>query len=535
MGNFRRALILGGLALVGGTAQAQNQSLPSNSVFAIVGARIEIGDGRVLEKGTVVIRDGLITGVGVTLSVPLDAEIIAGEGLIVYPGFLDGMTGKGLQLPDPQPNQDTPPDFAAVAPASMREGNRKGVRPELCAGDYFNTADEMLKMARQSGFTTALVLPTGGLINGVGALINLSGLPRRESIVLPRAAMNFTFSAGGRGGGYPSSLMGAIALTRQTLLDAQYEKTVQTAFDNGNSRRPPADEGLLALQPVLDGALPALYDADTENEIVRALRVGDEFKLKLMLDGGLEAWKLAPLLAKRQIPVLVSLNFGDEPGAKKSALPAAGPGVFPRRGGGRPPTPPSGAPSGTPPAPVPPKAQPDADKEDATTPGTLPGQANKDPRDTANAAQKDEELDEDAETPKAAMRERHRKWEEKVANAGKLQQAGVPFAFTTKGLRNPADFLDNVRRAIKSGLPRAAALRALTLDAAKIFGVDRQMGSVESGKTAALVVMQGDFADAKSKVRYLFIDRKKFDLEKDVAPVAPASRPRFGEDDDGHE
>ena len=77
-----------GLAIAGGTAaRAQSAALPA--VYAIVGARIEIGDGRIIEKGTVLVRDGLIEAVGATIAVPPDAEIIKGDGLIVYPGFLD--------------------------------------------------------------------------------------------------------------------------------------------------------------------------------------------------------------------------------------------------------------------------------------------------------------------------------------------------------------------------------------------------------------------------------------------------------------
>ena len=93
-----------------GVAKAQLR--PFGDAAAIVGARIEVGDGRVIQKGTVLVRDGLIEAVGADLTVPPDAEVIPGEGLIVFPGFIDAWWPKGLKLPDAQPNQDVAPDTA---------------------------------------------------------------------------------------------------------------------------------------------------------------------------------------------------------------------------------------------------------------------------------------------------------------------------------------------------------------------------------------------------------------------------------------
>ncbi len=137
------------------------------------------------------------------------------------------------------------------------------------------------------------------------------------------------------------------------------------------------------------------------------------------------------------------------------------------------------------------------------------------------------------DTPKAVKQELHRKWEEKVANAANLAKAGVPFVFTTKGVRNLPEFFTNLRSAIKAGLPRTVALRALTIDAAKLFGVDRQIGTVEAGKTADLVVMSGDFADASARIKYVFIDRDKFEPETDTGPLPAAPTRFFPAEDDG--
>src|SRR5436190_2354322 len=154
------------------SAVANAQLRPFGDAAAIVGARIEIGDGRVIEKGTVLVRDGLIEAVGADLTVPPDAEVVAGDGLIVFPGFIDCWWPKGLKLPDAQPNQDLPPDTGAEASPSMRQANRKGVRPEVSAAELLALTEPDLAAMRKAGFTTALVAPTGSAINGTAALVD---------------------------------------------------------------------------------------------------------------------------------------------------------------------------------------------------------------------------------------------------------------------------------------------------------------------------------------------------------------------------
>jgi hypothetical protein len=278
------------------------------------------------------------------------------------------------------------------------------------------------------------------------------------------------------------------------------------------------------------------------------MHIADEFGLKLVVGGGGDAWKLAPTLAKKKIPVLLSLNYGDEPGVARA--PGAGGGGRFGGGGGRPGGGAGGAgggrrrgqgangggtgvpngqgadggfdgggdPAGPPVAPG--GAQ-------GANPGGFAGR----PGGGAAAATDDEDA-----TPKAVIAEQHQKWEEKIANAAKLQSAGVPIAFTMRSARTPSEFMDNLRKAIKAGLKREDALKALTINAAKLYNVDRQMGTVETGKIADLVIMSGDFVDPTTRVRYVFIDKSKFDMAND----RPATRPTFtppalDEDDDNND
>ncbi len=436
-------------------------TLPANAqtvapTYAIVGAKIEIGDGRVIEKGTVVIRDGRIVAVGKDIVPPPAAEIIKGEGLVVYPGFIDAWSSAGVSYPEAQPTQDEPIDTGSQPQISMRDANRNGIRPQLRAYDYLSLSASQANDLRKQGFTTQWIVPSGGTLNGFGTLVNLSGHPKRESVILEAVGAGFSF-ASGRAGGYPYSLMGVFSHLRQTLLDAQRLPLQLSAYQKGAGRRPPSDDALKALNPTLQGKIPALFEADTEREVVRAVRFCDEFKLRPILVGGLEAYQQAALLGTQKIPLLLSLNYGKEPAA----------------------------PTG------------------------------------------------DDDTPKAVFAEKKRLWEEQVANAIGLNKAGVVFAFTTRGLKNTADFWENLRRVIKAGLPREAALRALSLNAAQLLGQEKVMGTVEEGKTALLTIMNGDFADAKSKTTLVFIDGEKFEVDKEKPATVPTTpRPRRRTDDE---
>jgi imidazolonepropionase-like amidohydrolase len=481
----------------------------SHEVYAIRSARVVTGAGQTLDKANVVMRDGVIVGVGANAEIPFDADVLDGEGLTVYAGFIDANANVGLTLPEPQPNQDTPPDTMKDAAAAMRVANRRGVRPELLAAQYLTLNADGGNPHRQAGFTTALIAPSGGLLTGQSALVNLSGATRREVIVKTPVAQHAAlsmggggFGGGGGGGGYPGTLMGIMAHLRQTLLDAQRYRLHWDKYQHsGGVRRPPLDDALAALLPVLDGATPVMSEADTENDIKRVLALAKEFNLKVILSGCTEGWKVADLLAKEKIPVILSLGFGAEP-------------ADPDR---RPPTPPTAPPQ-------------DAHKGldyDVAADGSLA------PRGRLVAYQEQtppspggaggSRQDED---PYRVRKDRRLRWEERVANAAQLHKAGVVFSFTTKGVGSPTEFLTNLEKAVTAGLPRDAALRALTATPAEWFGVSQHLGRVEVGKLANLVVMSGELAARNAKVRAVFIDGKRFDF--DAKTSAPRTPPAAG-------
>jgi imidazolonepropionase-like amidohydrolase len=308
-------------------AEAQRSG---TDTYAITNARIVTVSGPVIEKGTVVIRDGLIAAVGANVTAPADARVIDGTGLTVYPGLIDANTSLGVPEPAPSPSPSPGQGgggFLAnlLRPPTASSTNSTqpaGLQPEVLAEDLIRPGGDAIETERSAGITTALTAPRSGIWIGQSALINLAGDTPQQMILRSPVAMHVGFTP--LRGGYPGSLMGVFAQLRQMLLDAQRYREAQRVYEQSprGLRRPSQDRSLEALLPVLDGRTPVVMYADREREVQRALDLADEFKLKAIIAGGVESWKLADRLQKGNVPVLLSLNF---PKRTTAAIPEADP------------------------------------------------------------------------------------------------------------------------------------------------------------------------------------------------------------------
>jgi len=102
-----------------------------------------------------------------------------------------------------------------------------------------------------------------------------------------------------------------------------------------------------------------------------------------------------------------------------------------------------------------------------------------------------------------------------------LAKAGVRFAFYSGDTANPKDLLKAVKKSVDAGLAGDAALRALTLTPAELFGVSDRLGSIEKGKIANLVVTDGDLFNEKTKIKYVFVDGRRFEIREPEKPKDP--------------
>ncbi len=308
-------------------ARAQRSALDT---YAITNARIVPVSGPVIERGTVVVRNGLIAAVGANVSAPPDARTIDGTGLTVYPGLIDSYTSLGI--PEPSPSPSPSPGAGGFLQALVRQPGATvgapnssqpvGLQPELMADDLIKPGAAEIESERNVGITTALTAPRSGIWMGQSALIDLAGDTPQQMIVRSPVAMHVGFNP--LRGGYPGSLMGVFASLRQMLLDTQrYRESLQVYERSPKGiRRPDRDKSLAALIPVLEGRIPVVMYADSERDIERALDLADEFKLRALIAGGRESWKLAGRLRLGDVPVLLSLNL---PRRTTAALPEADP------------------------------------------------------------------------------------------------------------------------------------------------------------------------------------------------------------------
>jgi imidazolonepropionase-like amidohydrolase len=319
--SLRRAAVLSAVAVLAPPLAAQ-RNVPST--YAITNAKLVPVSAAVIPKGTIVVRDGLIVAVGANVAVPADARVIDGTGLTVYPGLFDSFGTIGLPVARPAAGGG---GGAAAAPTRGGNGSTfdqpRGVWPELSAAEEIKLDDEALDGPRSAGITTALTAPSAGVFQGQAALINLGGANSSAMIVRPNVAQQIGFATGGRGGGgggYPGSLMGVFAVLRQELLDAQRYRDIKAAYDKNprNMLRPEFDPSLEALLPALAKQQPVVMIANSQREIERALDLGKEFGLRVMIAGGSEAYLMADRLKAENVPVLLSINF-----PRRTAAPAA--------------------------------------------------------------------------------------------------------------------------------------------------------------------------------------------------------------------
>ena len=392
-------------------------------VHAIVSARVVTVSGAVLESATLVLRDGVIQAVGPTVAVPPDARVIDGKGLTLTPGLIDGFSGLGLPAPSPRAPGAGP---ASPTPAPSP------LAPQAMALDRLRAAEA--QKARDTGVTTALVIPKEGVLPGQSVLVNLSSDQAEAMVLKQPAALHLHMATLFRQ--YPGSLMGTVAYVRQALYDAARYREAWAAWERSpaGTKRPRYEAALAAWQEAAAGRQPLVVTATRENDLRRALALADEFRLKVVLAGAPQASRLAPLLKQRKVPLLVGVNF-DPPRA------AGGSAGF----GGR------------------------------------------------SEEQERRDIDEAERNPAA------------------LHQAGVPFALVSA---HAPDFLAGVRKAIERGLPREAALRAVTLGAAEALGVADRLGSLEAGKIANVVAWAGEPLTKEAKVRMVFVDGLLFEPEE---------------------
>ncbi len=263
--------------------------------IAIEGATVYVTPDKQLDDATVVIVDGKITAIGAGAKVPAGATRIDGAGKIVTAGLIEAHSQLGLVLVDQEGSGN---DGQLSLDADK-------VHAAYRVADAYDADAITLPVARTGGVTSAVAVPSGGLVAGQSAWISLADGLTVDDAVRASAAMHAALGndAGAASGG---SRGRAITMLRELLDDAAAYGKTKGAYDRGQSRELAASRGdLEALAPVLRGALPLVVSAESETDIRAALRLAKARKLRLVIVGGTEAWKVADELAKAKVAVIL--------------------------------------------------------------------------------------------------------------------------------------------------------------------------------------------------------------------------------------
>lgn len=438
------------LAAAAATAQTGTETPPglrdaTPRWHALTEVRLVLAPGQVVERGTLVMKDGLIVAAGAGVVPPAGARVWPLAGRTVYAGFIDLASSYGVPealkppaaaRPQWGPGSDLPPPRGARAeprPLTQRAAASASrfLRAEQDLSQQFESQPEAARALRELGFGAVLATPQAGVWRGQGALLSTgAGAEGRAALITPRAAQHLAFEVNrGSDGVWPTSLMGAIAMARQALLDARWQRQAQAQSGTGAERVEP-NATLAALAPVLDARQPVFFAAEEEQDGARLAKLRDEFGLRVVLQGRGAEYRRVQQLAAAKLPVIVPLDF--------------------------------------PPA-------PDLSDPDAAL-----------------------------DVPLAALQH----WEQAPSNAALLHAAGVPLAITAAGLRDARrEFWPRLRQAVQRGLPAEAALAALSTAPAAWLGESARLGTLAPGRIANVVVAQGDlFRDEDAQVELVFVD-----------------------------
>ena len=399
------------------------------SVIAITHAKIFTLAGSPIEDGTLVIRDGKIAAVGANVETPAGAQIIDGKGLQVYPGLFDPITQMGLS------------EISAVN-ATVDTTETGAYNPDVVAATAFSPSSEHIPVTRASGITEVLAVPdsggfdsrgSGGIIGGQASAIHLAGWTINDMTIKRSVAMVVIWPE------IQTQSFDFATFSRKdkpfTEAKQDYEKQVNELTDyldrarhyaqamgHGGPADYQRDLKLEALAPVVRGQLPVLIFADRARDIRNAVEYCDKQKLKMILAGGGEAYKMKDLLRSKGVPVILRPTL------------------------------------------------------------SLPNE------------------EDDA-------------YDRLLSQPAELAASGVRFAFGSFDNSFARRLGQQAANAVAYGLPYDEALKAVTVYPAEIFGVADQVGTLETGKVANVIVTDGDPLELTTDVKFVIIKGQNTSLE----------------------
>ena len=403
-----RILFISSIFLISIFSQAQTTfpsngaTNPTHSIYAFTNAIVHVDADITIQHATLLVQDGKIISVSENGKVPKEAIVVNLKEKHIYPAFIDLYSDYGLtEAKKIEKKEEATEEQKEKKRENIKStyGWNQAIRSDVEAVKSFNHNQTLADDYRKQGFATVLTSSKDGIVRGSGAFVFLCNAPENESILKDKAAGFYSFNKGTSKQEYPSSLMGAVALLRQTYYDAAWYNAVAVG---GNNKE--YNTTLDAFNKLKE--LPAIFDGNDVYNDLRAANIGEEFKVKYIIKGGGNEYHRLYDIQNTFSKYIIPVNF--------------------------------------------PEAM---DVEDAY----------------------------DAEhIPLSDLKH----WEMAPANLAMLEKNYVQFSITSFGLKNKADFLKNIRKAIKHGLSEKMALKALTYNPANFMAIQDKIGSLKAGMFA---------------------------------------------------
>lgn len=428
-----------GLLLISALPLLGQSTFPMNGIpdprsgwYAFTNAVIHQDARRVLEGGTLIIREGRIVAVGRDLPIPTGAVTIDLQGHHLYPAFVEIYGEYGLAKEKEAGGREQ-------APWSMRSAEWGPTRPGAVAWNdalrtdmewhtAFSPQEKEADALRKAGFGAINTHRMDGISRGIGAAVTLGDRKPNDELLLARSAHHLSFKKGSAKTSFPGSLMGCIALLRQTYLDAEWY------------RQQPAEKNLTLEAWNRAQSLPQIFDVRDWQEALRAQAIANEFGKRYIFKGSGDEYRRMEALKATGATFILPLDF---------------PKPFQIEG----------------------------------------------PYDVHQLNLRD-----------------LKHWEWAPANPGALERAGIPFVLTAHGLEKPGQLLPAVRKAIENGLSEATALSALTSGPADLLGLGAELGTLDAGKRAQLLITSGPLFARETVLHEIWINGRPHTLQ---APGEP--------------
>jgi imidazolonepropionase-like amidohydrolase len=294
------------------TVSAQ-QTFPVNGVqdyredyIAFTHATIVKDSKTILKDATLIIKQGKIISVGNNITVPKDAASIDCKGKYIYPSFIDLMSDYGITVKEQPKRARNYYQAQFVSDTKGAYGWNQAIRPETDASKIFTADESKAKDLRGIGFGVVLSHLQDGIACGTGTLVTLSDEKENLDMLRDKAAAFYSFNKGTSTQDYPTSLMGSIALIRQTFLDAQWYKNLSAA-DKEKSTSEGTNLSLEAWNN--NQSLPQIFDAGDKWNVLRAKKIADEFNVQYIIKGGGNEYQRMDEMKASKANFILPLNF----------------------------------------------------------------------------------------------------------------------------------------------------------------------------------------------------------------------------------